>query len=1646
MIRLLTIENPFEPKVQKIEELVYLNLPIASYVNTYYRDIFLNGRKIEKAEYNIVLPQDGDELISIPHIASGGGLGKILGFVATVALSAWAGSIVSGGGFFGAQLAAHSLGAYLVSGAVMYLGGRLINAVFPQQTTGNNAAATTTTYGWNLPTVATAEGGVVGETYGVCIPTPQLLEEHIETVDDSTQYLNLLYCGGAGEIDSIDTIRIDSTPISCFTDVQLETRLGTNDQQPISFFDNTPTDQSVGLALDLNAPLIRTTDSTAASSLGITLEWSSGLYHLNDDGSYGTTSVVALIEYRKTGDNDWSKQGSYTVSAATSSSFYKTYKWAVATLGQYDVRVTMTAKPASSRYMTYTQWSILTSYNSGKYCRPGKVLVGMRIKATNQLSGGIPSVNWRQTRNTVYVWNPNTSTYEAKAANNPIWAAYDILHGCRKLKNINTGNDEYVVAGCAHEHLDVYYDEWSAAAAYADEKIVNHNNELEKRFQFDAYFDTVQKRFDAATKAAAVGHAAIVIHGCNYGIVVDKPGEICQVFSEGRTTVSSVSGSFLSRDERAKAVEITYNDTNNDFKNTQFTLRTGSYDTDTNGQDNTAQLKLFGISRRTQAYREGVTALAASERQLQTIELSTDIDGVTAEYGDIVGYAHAISKIGIASGRIVRATNTTVVLDKEVTLEAEKTYEIYMQLSDDTLVKRAVVPVDATTHTLTLTQPFGTIPQQYDCYSFGETDKAVKPFRIVGAERDGDLLVKLKMIEYDAAVYATELDYSKYPDIDYTNTSDYATKNVVASEDTYMQADGTVITNIDISWDVPADYSSTITGYSVVITDKTTGAISAVSTANTYYKYSAIARHSYKIQVNAKITGITVDGGSTTIYVTGKDEPPPDVTGLKAVVNPADRTQAVLSWNPVVAVDLNHYRVKVNGTEYNTAATTTTITATVNNPTVSVVAVDNSGNVSVNPAALMVAIVAGPSDVVGFKVCQKATDRSVLAMSWDAVTDTDLGHYEIRLGDTWASSKTIDVTKSLSTSYQLTQSGYYRIWIAAVNAAGKYSANPVVVEIQAVCEPDQPKNLAYTQDVRNAKHVILEWTAAAGQDIAGYEISRNGVVVGFAADAIYTDTITVSGTYVYSIRTKTVGAFYSGMAYLTAAIMLEPLDVTNFKAVQQLTDKSVVRLTWDANSAGDLSHYEIREGSSWDEGKVVVAHAVGTYADVEISEEKNYTWQIKAVSSNGFYSLYPAIVIGIFSLNPTPVSYIQAKQSADDKSVLNIQWTGVDDKDLAGYQVKIGDVWDSAESLPLTQELYTTYKLTASNGYRIMIKTLNNSGYYSDEMSIDYTAKVEPSDVTGLIAFQNGDTVELYWDKVADADVVGYEVREGYSFDQSSLISTGVTNTDKVISIDTMRLYKFHVKAINRSGYYSKYAVTAMINITSLAPKNVIDTFDEIALASGTHENTEFGQSSLNFQTLGGRFSDYPTTKFSEVGGKSVLKLAKQSDGSYADTGIYTAAIIDIGSVITCNVTTLFTSSTMLRGGTAILQVRNSQDGSTWLDWSEFKPIQRTFRFIQFRVILQTNSSLKTPEVNQCTISIDVPDTDIALSAAIAVGGTKVSYGRAYYTIPYVTPCAIGENLHAELISKDKASCVIKIKDKNNNDVGGAADIRVKGY
>ncbi len=1080
MIDLIVISNPFTMERELLEK-EYTGRPLSSYLDLDWSvyDVYKNGQQLYMPDK--CYPLNGEQYVITPHVG-GHGFKHIFGMVLTIGLLIAAPHITFG--------LSSMFARSLVSGAIMILGGRLINSMLHLNQVPQVEVNQSQSYGWELPTVQTQEGNTIGETYGSCIPAPQLLMCHVDTVDDNTQYLNVLYCGGYGPVDSITDLRIGYTPIENFQDCQVETRTGTNDQAPISFFPDTVADQSVDMTLKEGNAVTRSTDSSDVNRIDVTVTFPSGIYYQQDDGNFGNQTARFNIAYRVTGTNNWSSHD-YSITRATNQAIRKTYSFSGLASARYDVRVTAVETPLTNRRCALMQWSILSAYiYTGAFVRPNKVLVAMRVKATSQLNGGVPNLTWTQTRQNVWVYDPTAKTYVQKPADNPIWAAYDILHQCRRLKNVNTGAYEFVVEGTPKERFTAYWQEWVDAAAYADEMVTTNDGTKEKRFQFDAIFDTSMKRLEAANKAANVGHAVIIQHGTQFGIAVDKPGVMRQIFGEGRTLMSSFNGSFSSLDDRARSVEITYNDKDNDYKNTEFFIRSARYAQDVELQDNTAQLTLFGVSRRSQAYREGMYLLATNERQLETVTFSADINAIVCEYGDIIGVSHSVARIGLASGRIVAVDGNTITLDKDVTLDDSESYGVKIQLSaNDNIISRDIKAAAGTSNKVTVTMPFDAdnTPAVYDTYALGVVDKIVQPFRITKVEKDSDEKVSLTCVQYDEAIY--DVDYSRYPVIDYTAQDPLrAPVNLTLVEQAQRNYAGVKIDDIVASWQMPGNsrYDSFRVYYSV-------DGVSWTSCGSTTDMQMTIGNvdptRRYHVRVSAVLDGVESAYVLATISLTGNIQPavePENIvayTRFRKLLDGTDRYDIAVSWGPDglngrvyyksnhtqadqlvfqegVAADelgwcgpwtyagtgVNQFTIPqcVPGDTYRIAICTANELGEYTTP-------DNSPHKDVLCAArTTIPNTPGKVSIIFHK------DRCTV--SWGAVTNTDIAFYEVRT-DTGAGTKDgafLLRTNSLTADVKLTERTG-RIYVFACGTDGKYSASAEVQYAKpAPKAPDAP--------------------------------------------------------------------------------------------------------------------------------------------------------------------------------------------------------------------------------------------------------------------------------------------------------------------------------------------------------------------------------------------------------------------------------------------------------------------------------------------------------------------------------------------------------------------------------------------------------------
>lgn len=1085
--------------------------------------VFVNGSLVD-IPYDYI-PQDGDQVVLTAELE--GGMKGALGWILQIGLMVAAPYV---GGWLGITA---KFGQALAAGAFMILGGKIINSLCHVNQAHAQEQSSSPTYGWDLPQIQTHEGGLIGETFGVTMPAGQLLMYHVETESETykltdgsltnthkysgekdVQYLNVLYSGGYGPVDSIDDIRIGYTPIENFESVQIEKRLGTNDQEPISFFPNTVADQSIDLDCKEGASVIRSTDSDQCNAIELTFTWPGGIYSTNDKGNFTNLTARFTIGIRKTGSRDAWLEQVCAVTAGTNQTVRRSFKFEGLEAARYDVRVLPTTMPMTSRQNAMMRWSTLSTYiNSGQFVRPNKVLIGLRIKATNQLNGGIPNLNWRQKRMHVLVFNPRTRQYEEKSAQNPIWAAYDILHHCRKLKNITTGQFEYVVDGCPADRFSKYFDEWQKAADYADEMVDDGNGSTERRFQLDAFFDTKQKRYEAANKAAQVGHATIVRHGVNLGIVVDMPGTMKQIFGEGRTTASSVSGSFSSRDERARSVQITYNDEQRDFKNTEFFVRSARYAENKNLQDNTANVTLFGVSRRSQAHREALYYLATNERQLQTIQLSADVNALVCEYGDIIGVAHTVPRLGLESGRIVSVDGNKVKLDKEVTLTASDVYSIIVQRSaDDALVTRDVLPVstDTTTDTITVSQSFGAGDEvsQYDCYAVGIRDKVVKPFRVVKLEQDKDLRMTITATEYDEKIY--EPDYTRYPIIDYSKQKSALLKapiNLKLSEENLRVQGSGRNSIIHCTWQMPenARFDTFRVSYS---TDNYNWTDAPTTRALSLDLENMEPDHTYYVRVRAILDGFESAYASAHIGVSGNILPATPATGVTAYTRYRQLGgqaiyDVIVNWLPSSLTGRVYYKTSYASTENVIGTTQTPWSAWVfagegagqivipqllpgETIRVAVTTANELGEYTVPDAVEYLDVIVAEQTTAPLapeNLTIEFTGRATAR--WNAVTNTSIAYYEVRTNNAPGEAAGLLVqTTDLQAVLPLTER-QGTIFVLARNTQGSYSA---------------AAQLAYKKDPPKAPtHVIVKGGAS------GIRVAFDAIPKGCSGANVYID-------------------------------------------------------------------------------------------------------------------------------------------------------------------------------------------------------------------------------------------------------------------------------------------------------------------------------------------------------------------------------------------------------------------------------------------------------------------------------------------------------------------------------------------------------------
>ncbi|MBM3210610.1 hypothetical protein FJZ33_00200 [Candidatus Poribacteria bacterium] len=794
------------------------------------------------------------------------------------------------------------------------------------------------TYGWEGQRTIQEVGVPVKVIYGEHKVGGNIINQYVST-DGDKQYLNMLIGVSEGEIESVTDIKLNDNSIANYTGVEISIRYGTNNQAMISNFEDLHNLYSIGANLTKDNPYVYTTIDNDVEAFEIYFTLPAGLFQVNSNGAVASWSVVYLVEYRVSGVGGYISLGSTTISGLTRTTIRRVFRKEGLSPARYDIRITRTSENSSldpQRTGDLTLVSI-DEIKTDDLIYPNTALLGIKALATDQLSGSTPNVTYIVKGRKVsmpkvktsptgsdvdwedYYWDSEDeefklladdtslywdgTTYVEKWGANPIWCMKDLL------LNHRYGLGEYI----DETHID--NDELLEMAKYCEEKISDGNGGYEKRFRLDLVIDSSSKAPDVLSQITATFRSFAFYSQNGFSFRIDKADIPVQTFGVGNILENNFTQNWKSKNEIYNVVEVQYMDKDLDYQDETVAIIDEVALADGDPIRKT-QLRLF-VTRQSYAIREGRYALWLAKYIDRTIQFNVGIDGIACQVGDIINVSHDIPQWGF-SGRVKSGcSSTNIKLDRIVEIEEGKSYKLMVRFNNNTIEERVVTDAVGNYTEVNVSTPFSQVPQDYDVYSFGETNKVVKPFRVVSISREEKGEASITAIEYNESVY-DDTDIV-IPTNNYSALS-REIPNVVGlnlTESLVKLGDGTIETTIDV-WFTKPNMASYYVGQYVkaqiyLSDDDGVSWQYRGETSGEYFKIigGIVDLKEYKVAVvsigNLDKQNSISDSPQQTITVAGKTTPPEDVSSF--LVN-QDRDRLAFGWTPVSDIDIWGYEIR----------------------------------------------------------------------------------------------------------------------------------------------------------------------------------------------------------------------------------------------------------------------------------------------------------------------------------------------------------------------------------------------------------------------------------------------------------------------------------------------------------------------------------------------------------------------------------------------------------------------------------------------------------------------------------------------------------------------------------------------------------------
>jgi predicted phage tail protein len=332
------------------------------------------------------------------------------------------------------------------------------------------------TYAWGGILNTTRNGTVVSICDGEHKAGGQILAAYTDVTDDDRHELFMLIGLGAGPVGAIngftedtdttngsetgvegltgddigDSLTLNGTPARLYEGLKVYYRLGEWEQRPIPGFVDTQIEYAQTQDLPKDAAVTYLTQDRV-NAIRLIIQFGSGLYRVEGSGALAQKSVQFQVRHRAYGEASWGFPTTFTFSNKIRSMLVKKIEIEDLDPSRYEIEVKRITDDDDVYSMSVAKLAGIVEIQYSDVTRKGQALLAIRHAATEQLSGGLPTVN-------VNVHGMKRRVYQAsdefgqdtqqdfKTGRNPLlWGWYSL---------IDYGNETAIEYANAHTFAD----------------------------------------------------------------------------------------------------------------------------------------------------------------------------------------------------------------------------------------------------------------------------------------------------------------------------------------------------------------------------------------------------------------------------------------------------------------------------------------------------------------------------------------------------------------------------------------------------------------------------------------------------------------------------------------------------------------------------------------------------------------------------------------------------------------------------------------------------------------------------------------------------------------------------------------------------------------------------------------------------------------------------------------------------------------------------------------------------------------------------------------------------------------------------------------------------------------------------------------